>query len=202
MWMSSAPLSFHHQNLLIYYITMQGQDSRKISVLITLFLEQHLRRLVWNRNTLTVTSMCRSSSSSGTLYIPYCSMKHCAFLRYVSMVSLDHHCARLPYLSLIRPTNTKLDSCNKIFQNTTWKEKYQSTDKTIIGKESGNSYWRNEEIWWTAHINTWRLNWNVLTIPDVFLDLKRVNVCLPFIRRFLHFFGKSLLFLFLFFFCL
>ena len=30
---------------------------------------------------------------------------------------------------------------------------------------------------WKAHINTWNINWNVLTITDVFLDQKRVNVC-------------------------
>jgi hypothetical protein len=52
---------------------------------------------------LTITSVCNSSSSSGTLYMLYCSMKHWAFSRYVSMVDFDHHWARLPYLSLWRP---------------------------------------------------------------------------------------------------
>ena len=30
--------------------------------------------------------------------------------------------------------------------------------------------------WWKANINTQKLNWNILTITDVFLDQKRVNV--------------------------
>ena len=47
-----------------------------------------------------------------------------------------------------------------------------------IGKERGNSYRNNKEIFrWKTHINTWKLNWNVLTITDVFLDQKKVNVC-------------------------
>ena len=56
------------------------------------------------------------------------------------------------------------------------KEKYQSTDNTNIGKERGNSYWKNEEISrWNAYINTWTLNWYVLTITYVFLNQKRGN---------------------------
>ena len=103
--------------------------------------------------------------------------------------------------------------------------KYQRYN-TKIRKERGKSYWKNEEIsGWKAHTNTWKLNWKVSTIRDVFLDQKRVNVCehtvkmvprvftniyslliekdicdrrnisvclrVPFIRRSLHFFGKS-----------
>ena len=47
-----------------------------------------------------------------------------------------------------------------------------------IGEERGNSYQKNEEISrWKAHLNTWKLNWNVSMITYVFLDEKRVNVC-------------------------
>ena len=28
-----------------------------------------------------------------------------------------------------------------------------------------------------AYTNTWKLDWNILTITDVFLDQKRVNIC-------------------------
>ena len=47
-----------------------------------------------------------------------------------------------------------------------------------IGKERGNSYWKNKEISGrNAHTSKWKLNWNFLTIIDVFLNQKRVNVC-------------------------
>ena len=49
---------------------------------------------------------------------------------------------------------------------------------TKIGKQRGNSYRKNEEISrWKAYTNTWKFNWNILTITDVFLNQKRVNVC-------------------------
>ena len=45
-------------------------------------------------------------------------------------------------------------------------------------EEKEETYWKNEEIsGWKAHINTRKLNWNISTITDVFLDQKRVNVC-------------------------
>ena len=46
------------------------------------------------------------------------------------------------------------------------KGKYQSTDNTTVDKERGNSL-----------TNTRKLNWNILTITDIFLDQKRTNVC-------------------------
>jgi hypothetical protein len=49
---------------------------------------------------------------------------------------------------------------------------------TKVGKERGNSYRKNEEITRRkTHINTRKLNWNVSTITDVFLNQKRVNAC-------------------------
>ena len=79
---------------------------------------------------------------------------------------------------------------------------------------------------WKAHTNTWKLNWNVSMITDVFLDQKRVNVCehmvkpapqsrktsmivetfqlnfcVPFIRRSLNFFLVRV-FSFFFYFCI
>jgi hypothetical protein len=46
-----------------------------------------------------------------------------------------------------------------------------------IAKERGISYWKNKEISKRkAHTNTRNLNWNILTITDIFLDQKRVNV--------------------------
>ena len=45
-------------------------------------------------------------------------------------------------------------------------------------KRKRNLLPENEEIsGGNAHTNTWKLNWNVSTITDVFLDQKRVNVC-------------------------
>ena len=45
-------------------------------------------------------------------------------------------------------------------------------------KRKGKLVLKNEEISERkAHTNTWKLNWNILTITDVFLDEKRVNVC-------------------------
>ena len=56
------------------------------------------------------------------------------------------------------------------------KTKPRKTQK--IGKERGNSYQKNEEIYrQKAHTNTWKLSLNVSTIIDIFLDQKRVNVC-------------------------
>ena len=47
-----------------------------------------------------------------------------------------------------------------------------------ILRERGHAYRKNEEIsGWNTNINTWKLNWNVLRIIDVFLDQKRVKVC-------------------------
>ena len=58
-----------------------------------------------------------------------------------------------------------------------WKGKYQSTDNTNNSKRKGKLLQKNEEISGRkAHTNTWKLNWNVLRITDVFLDQKRVNV--------------------------
>ena len=47
----------------------------------------------------------------------------------------------------------------------------------IIGKERAISYRKNEQIsGQKAHTNTQKLNWNVSTITDVFLNQKRVNI--------------------------
>ena len=52
-------------------------------------------------------------------------------------------------------------------------------DNTKLGKERGISYWKNEKIsGQNTHINTWTLNWNVLTNTDAFFNQKRVNVSL------------------------
>ena len=51
-------------------------------------------------------------------------------------------------------------------------------DNTKIGKE--RKKFLLDKCWdlrWNADINTQKLNWNVLTITDFFLDQKRVNVC-------------------------
>ena len=51
-------------------------------------------------------------------------------------------------------------------------------NETKIRKIKRNSYQKNEEVSRRkAHTNTWKLNWNVLTITGVFLDQKRINVC-------------------------
>ena len=43
-------------------------------------------------------------------------------------------------------------------------------------REIGNSYTKNEEIyWWKTHLITRKLNLNFTTITDVFFDQKRVN---------------------------
>ena len=58
------------------------------------------------------------------------------------------------------------------------KGKCQNMDNTKIETHGENSYWENEEIsGWKSHINTWKLNWYVLTITDVILNQKRVNLC-------------------------
>ena len=94
------------------------------------------------------------------------------------------------------------------------KGKYWNMDNIKIAKERGNPYWKNEEISiWKAHINTAKLHWNILTITVVFLDQKKVYLlssdrerhlwlskrfseapvclCVPFIWRSLHSFGKN-----------
>ena len=50
-------------------------------------------------------------------------------------------------------------------------------DNTKIGKERGHSYCKNEKISrWKAHINTQKLNWNVLTIK--ILSQSEENNCM------------------------
>jgi hypothetical protein len=89
-----------------------------------------------------------------------------------------------------------------------WKGKYQSTDNTKNWKRKRISYLKNEEISRRkAYTNTRKLNWNILTITDIFPNQKRVNVCeqtvkvivesfqLSFHVFVLSFFRRSLLFL-------
>ena len=45
-----------------------------------------------------------------------------------------------------------------------------------IGKQRGNAEKKEEISRQKAHTNTWKLNWNISTITDIFLDQKRVNV--------------------------
>ena len=53
--------------------------------------------------------------------------------------------------------------------------------------ESITPFKKNEEISrQKAHTNTWKLNWNVLTIPNVFLNQKRVNVCEHMVKKAPH----------------
>jgi hypothetical protein len=58
-------------------------------------------------NNLTVTSFSRIASSSGIRKASYWSTKHEASVTYAAIVSSDHHCAKLPYLSLCRPVKNK-----------------------------------------------------------------------------------------------
>ena len=74
--------------------------------------------------------------------------------------------------------------------------------KVWITQKRGNS--KNEEVSrWKAQIHTWKLNWYVLTLTEVFLNQKRINVyehtvkMVPFIQRPLIFFGKIFPFLFI-----
>ena len=70
---------------------------------------------------------------------------------------------------------------NNLFLWPHGKEKYRSTDNTKIGMKRGNSYWKNEEVTrWSTQMNqksTQKLNWYVLTLTDVFVNHKRINVC-------------------------
>ena len=59
-----------------------------------------------------------------------------------------------------------------------WKGKYRSTNNTKYGKGNGKLLSKIEEITeGKAHINTHKLNLNILKVTDVFLNQKRVNVC-------------------------
>ena len=59
-----------------------------------------------------------------------------------------------------------------------WKGKYRSIDNTKYGKGKGKLLQRNEEFsGGKAHTNTWKLIRNILTVTNVFLNQKRVNVC-------------------------
>ena len=49
---------------------------------------------------------------------------------------------------------------------------------SIKGKGKGKLLPQIEEITrGKAHVNTWKLNRNILTVTDIFLNEKRVNVC-------------------------
>ena len=58
----------------------------------------------------------------------------------------------------------------------TFHSQIMSNTQKNIGKER-KSYRKNEERW-KAHTKTWKHNWVILTITDVFLDQKTVNLCL------------------------
>ena len=69
---------------------------------------------------------------------------------------------------------TKIKSRNKVILE---KESIKVRITQKIGKETRNSYRRNEEISGRkAHTNTRKINSNVSMVTDVFLDQKRVNV--------------------------
>ena len=55
-----------------------------------------------------------------------------------------------------------------------WKGKYLSTDNTKYRKRMGKFLPKIEEISYT-----WKLNQNISTVTDIFLNQKRVNVCEP-----------------------
>ena len=56
--------------------------------------------------------------------------------------------------------------------------KVPKTDNTKNRKRKGKFLPKNEEVSeWKAHINTWKLSWNISIITNVFLDQKIVNVC-------------------------
>ena len=61
-----------------------------------------------------------------------------------------------------------------------------------LPRSRGNSYRNIEEIsGWKAHADTRKFNWIFLTITDVFLDQKRVNVCEHMVKMVSHeSFGK------------
>ena len=62
-------------------------------------------------------------------------------------------------------------------KETKWKGKYRSMDDTKNWNMKGELLLKNEEISGRkAHTNTGKLNWNILTIIDVFLNQKS-NVC-------------------------
>ena len=85
----------------------------------------------------------------------------------------DKHLSRIMVLEMkcmrriARKTNRDRIQ-NKIMRDDTKRER---------GEKKKISYRKNEEIsGWKAHINTRKINWNVLTIADVSLDQKRVCV--------------------------
>jgi hypothetical protein len=60
---------------------------------------------------------------------------------------------------------------------TTWNGKYRSTNNTKNRKRKGKLLPKNEVSGQKAHTNIWKLNRNILTITDLFLDQQRVNIC-------------------------
>jgi hypothetical protein len=72
--------------------------------------------------------------------------------------------------------------CNHLINLSWWiphgKEKYQSMDNTKIGIEEETLIEKNQGISrWKVQKNTQKLNWYVWTVTDVFLNQKRINVC-------------------------
>ena len=54
---------------------------------------------------------------------------------------------------------------------------YSYMTYTKIWIKRGNSYQKNKEISrWEVQLNTWRLNWYISTLSEVFLNQKRINV--------------------------
>ena len=69
-------------------------------------------------------------------------------------------------------------------KQTTWKGTYQSMNNTKYGRRKWKLLSKIEKITiGQAHVNTWKLNRNILTVMAVFLNQKRVNVCVLFWLR-------------------
>ena len=92
---------------------------------------------------------------------------HVAFRTFLKLKYIH---IKLQYLNLFWKILTEHFSILKNEVEAAWKGKYQRMDNTKIGKERGNSYKKKlRDIRMKRKHKHWKLNWNILTITDVFL---------------------------------